>query len=334
VIAVRSIGLIALLAVCVGVVWSNATAYHHVTLAPYAQFRELQRIGDEFAGQGPTLLNEYQPYGARHFLRSMDPESPSELRRRTIPLLGGQLLPKAGYADLDQFQLAALLVYRTIVIRTSPVASRPPQPYQLVYAGTWYQVWQRPVKLSRPVLSAMPLGNSVDPTGVPRCEAVARLARSTPRSGLLVAASAERPQVMSVPSPLPEGDTAASFVAPAAGRYQVWLGGSFFRRLRARVDSVQTGSSYEMLNEGGEWTPLGSALVGAGAHRATLSYGDAALYPGSGGPGAAGPFFPLGPLAVLHERTGRPPTYAAPSGSRSLCGKRWDWIESLGLPAN
>jgi hypothetical protein len=332
-LAGRGVGAVALLAVCGGVLWSNATAYHHVTLAPYAQFRELQHIGDEFAGQGPTLLNEYQPYGARHFLRRMDPESPSELRRRQIPLRNGQLLPKAGYADLDQFQLSALLVYRTIVIRTSPVASRPPQPYRLVYAGTWYQVWQRAVKPSRPLLSSIPLGNAVDPAGVPSCAAVTSLARSTPPGGLLAAASAERPQVMSVPSPLPVGDTTASFVAPAAGRYQVWLGGSFFRRLRVQLDSVQTASSHQQLNEAGEWTPLGSAALGPGRHRVTLSYGDATLYPGSGGPGGAGPFFPVGPLAVVRASTPRPLTYVTPSAARSLCGQRWDWIQSLGPPA-
>jgi hypothetical protein len=333
-LAWRPVGLVALVAVCGGVLWSNATAYHHVTLAPYAQFRELQHIGDEFAGEGPTLLNEYQPYGARHFLRKLDPESPSELRRRTIPLRSGELLPKAGYADLDQFQLDALLVYRTIVIRTSPVASRPPQPYRLVYSGTWYQVWQRPVKPSRPVVSSIPLGGDLDPGGVPNCNAVAGLARSTPPGGLLSAATAERPDVISVPSPLPEGDTVASFVAPAAGRYQVWLGGSFFRRLRVRLGPVQTASVHEQLNEAGEWTPLGSAPLGPGAHRVTLSYGDAALYPGSGGPGGAGPFFPVGPLAVVRTTTARPLTYVAPSAARSLCGKRWDWIESLGPPAS
>ncbi len=334
VVAGRAVGLVALVAVCGGVLWSNAIAYHHVTLAPYAQFRELQHIGDEFAGEGPTLLNEYQPYGVRHFLRNMDPESPSELRRRTIPLRSGQLLPKAGYADLDQFQLSALLVYRTIVIRTSPVASRPPQPYRLVYAGTWYQVWRRPVKPNRPVLSSIPLGNDLDPGGVPDCNAVAGLARSTPPGGLLAAATAERPDVISVPSPLPEGDTVASFVAPAAGRYQVWLGGSFFRRLRVRLGSLQTASVHEQLNEGGEWTPLGSAPLRPGRHRVTLSYGDAALYPGSGGPGGAGPFFPVGPLAVVRASTARPLTYVAPSTARSLCGKRWDWIQSLGPPAS
>jgi hypothetical protein len=326
----RAIGLLAAIAVCGGVLWSNVVAYHHVTLAPYAQFRELQHIGDRFAGQGPTLLNEYQPYGARHFLRSMDPESPSELRRRTIPLLGGGLLPKAGYADLDQFELPGLLVYRTIVTRTSPVASRPPAPYRLVYAGRWYQVWQRPLAGARPVLGAIPLGNSVQPTAAPACGAVLRLARSTPAGGVLAAVSRTEPQVVSVPSPLPTGDIAAAFALTRPGLYQVWLGGSFFRRLTTSVDGVRIGSSYEQLNEAGEWTPLGTVRLGTSAHRVTLSYGDAALYPGGGGPGSAGPFFPVGPLALAPLESRLPITYVQPSAARSLCGKAWDWIEALG----
>jgi hypothetical protein len=323
------IWLLATGAICAGVLWSNIVYYHHVTVAPYAQFRELERIGNKFAGQGPTLINEYQPYGARHFLRSMDPESPSELRRRTIPLLGGGLLAKASYADLDQFQLTSLLVYRTIVIRTSPVASRPPQPYNLVYSGAWYQVWQRPLALKRQVLSAIPMGSSVDPSGVPDCSAVIRTAHATPASGLLAAVSRATPQVMSVPSPLPK-HTHAAFVLTSPGLYQVWLGGSFFRRAEASVDGIRAGSSYEQLNEAGEWTPLGRIRLSAAAHRMTLTYGDAGLYPGSGGPGAAGPFFPVGPLAVAPVTAGLPITYVQPSAARSLCGKRWDWIEALG----
>jgi hypothetical protein len=326
----RAIAVLAAGAICAGVIWSNVAYYHHVTLAPYAQLRELQHIGDKFAGQGPALLNEYQPYGARHFLRSMDPESPSELRRRTIPLLGGQVLPKAQYADLDQFQTPGLLVYRTIVIRTSPVASRPPQPYKLVWAGEWYQVWQRPVVPRRLVLNAIPLGNSVDPTGVPSCADVLRLARSTPRNGVLAAVARPAPQVLSVPSPLPAGDTQAAFILTSPGRYQVWLGGSFFRRVVSTVDGAKTGSSYEQLNEAGEWTPLGSIPLRVAAHRLTLNYGDASLYPGSGGPGQAGPFFPVGPLAVAPVTRNLPVTYFRPSAAQSLCGKPWDWIESIG----
>src|SRR5439155_8135168 len=116
-----------------GVLWSNALAYRDVNLAPRDRFAELQKIGERFAGEGPTLMTDYEPYGVRHFLRKEDPEGASELRRRTIPLLNGKSLPKLGVADIDQFQLEGLLVYRTLVLRRSPVASRPPSIYTTVW---------------------------------------------------------------------------------------------------------------------------------------------------------------------------------------------------------
>ena len=171
------------------------------------------------------------------------------------------------------------------MIPTSPVASRPPSPYRLVYDGRWYQVWQRPVTPSRPVLDSLPLGNSIDPTGVPACGAVLRLAREAGRGGLLAAVARPSPLVVTVPSPLPDGQTRAAFVVTNPGRYEVWLGGSFVRRLTAAVDAKSIGSSREVINEAGGWTPLGTARLTVGAHRVTLSYGDSELYPGSGGGG-------------------------------------------------
>ena len=90
------------------------------------QLAELETIGHRFAGDGPTLMTEYQPYGVRHFLRNLDAEGASELRVRPVTLRNGGVLGKAQYADLDAFDLSAVLVYRTLVLRTSPVASRPP----------------------------------------------------------------------------------------------------------------------------------------------------------------------------------------------------------------
>jgi hypothetical protein len=203
-----------------------------------------------------------------------------------------------------------------------------------MYAGRWYQVWQRSVALSRPVLAAMPLGNSLDPTAVPDCRALTRLARATPSNGLLAASALGSPRVISVPSPLPDGNTHASFVVTAPGTYEVWLAGSFFRRLQTSVDRSPAASSYEQLNEAGEWTPLLKARLSNGPHRVTLSYGDAALYPGSGGPGPAGPVFGTGPLAVAPVSTNLPITYVPPDHARALCGRRWDWIESLGARRN
>jgi hypothetical protein len=153
---------------------------------------ELSSIGQRFAGAGPTMINENEPYAGRHFLRLMAAESPSDIRRRLMLLRDGDEVAKGGYADLDQFQLSGLLIYRTIVLRTSPVASRPPAPYHLVYNGTWYQVWQRPVRLARAVIDSLPLGGPYNPAGVPACSAVFRLAREAGPEGMLAAAASPR----------------------------------------------------------------------------------------------------------------------------------------------
>jgi hypothetical protein len=134
-----AVGLIAL-----GVGWSNFLAFRDVTLAPRDQLVELQTIGKQFAGHGPALMTEYQPYGVRHFLRRLDPEGSSELRRRPIPLRDGSLVPKGGYADLAAFRPEAVLAYRTLVLRRSPVGTRPPAPYRRVWQRRFYEVWQRP----------------------------------------------------------------------------------------------------------------------------------------------------------------------------------------------
>jgi hypothetical protein len=85
-----------------------------------------------------------------------------------------------------------------------------------------------------------------------------------------------------------------------------------------------------VINESGGWTPLGTVRLGVGAHRVTLSYGGSDLYPGSGGGGRVGPFFPVGPLAVAPVTGALPVTYVTPSHARALCGRSWDWIEALG----
>jgi hypothetical protein len=134
---------VAVAAIAGGVLWSNALAYHGASLAPHDQLAELEAIGLRYAGQGPALMTEYQPYGVRHFLRRLEAEGVSELRRRPVPRRDGSLVEKGGQADLDELALDGVLVYRTLVLRRSLTASRPPSPYHLRWRGGWYEVWQR-----------------------------------------------------------------------------------------------------------------------------------------------------------------------------------------------
>ena len=140
----RTVAVLALATIAGGICASNALAYRDARLAPRAQLVELEQIGRSFAGEGPALMTEYQPYGVRHFLRHLDAEGASELRRRPVPLRDGRVLAKAEVADIDAFDPEAVVVYRTLVL-SSNEQSRPPAAYRLVWSGRFYDVWQRGV---------------------------------------------------------------------------------------------------------------------------------------------------------------------------------------------
>ena len=327
-------------AIAAGVLWSNGLAYSNAWLAPRARLAELEQVGTRFAGQGPTLMTETEPYGVRHFLRNLDPEGAAERRRRLIPLLDGQGLAKGTYADLDRFQLGGVLVYRTIVLARSPSESRPPSVYRLARSGRYYDVWQRPNAPSG-ILAHTPLGDPVQPGAVPPCEEVMRLATLAGPSGRL-AAPPRTPAVvvdfLGVPLPpgwesdagghvFPKksaGTIERDFTVPRAGRYGLWLGGSFRGRLRLYVDDRLIADARHRLNSPG-YEPLGEAALGAGSHRLELRYDGADLHPGSGGPQ-----FGLGPLILSRGPDDVPVVYVPSSEARTLCGRTLDWIEALG----
>jgi hypothetical protein len=337
----RTEGAVVCGAIAAGVLWSNALAYSNVWLAPRAQLAELQTIGTRFAGDGPTLMTEYQPYGVRHFLRNLDPEGASERRRRLIPLLNGQSLAPGKSADLDQFQPGGILVYRTLVLRRSPVESRPPSVYSLVSRGHWYDVWQRPVPATRTVKEHLGLGSPLDPAAVPRCATVrAAATRATAAGGEL--ATVLRPQApivfdlnhASYPSswvadsssgtlvPQGGGKVSLSVTVPTRGRYGLWLGGSFRRTMTARVDGRRVGSVTGQLNADGQWTELGTVPLRPGTHQVVLDYGGSRLAPGAGGVP-----FGFGPLVLSTATEDAPVRYVKPQNALSLCGRRLDWLE-------
>ncbi len=179
----RFVGSVLIAVVAGGVLWSGVLAYGGVSLAPYEQLHELQQIGEEFAGQGPALMTEYNPYVARHFLRNLDGEGASELRERTVPLRGGGEVEKGYSVDTDELDLGGLLEYRTLVLRRSPVRSRPPSPYRLVWRGDTYEVWQRPATLVGRPPEHLPLGSEYEPSAVPDCGEVLALARRAEARG-------------------------------------------------------------------------------------------------------------------------------------------------------
>jgi hypothetical protein len=334
---------VAVLVIAGGVLWSNTLAYREVWLAPRTQLRELETIGTKFPGQGPALMTEYSPFGVRHFLRSMDPEGVSELRRRPDLLRGGGEVPKGGYADIDQFQLDGLLVYRTLVLIHSPSSSRPPSNYHLVWSGTYYDVWQRPVSATSRILEHVPLGTYPQPAAVPPCSEVLRVGRvaaaahgrvaAVIRPGVVVVdlAAATIPSTWQPASddpgavyPAPSGTLQAAVSVQTTGRYGFWLEGSFRRHLDLFVDNRKLASAQNRLVHPGVDTPLGQAVLAAGLHGIVLRYSPATFSPGT-----AGSPFALGPLVLARFTANRPVTYVRPANARSLCGKSLDWIEAV-----
>lgn len=320
----------------VGVAWSNVLAYREVWLAPRGQLAELEQIGRRFAGQGPALMTEYQPYGARHFLRRLDAEGASELRRRAVLLRTGQTLEKGHFADLDEFPLSEIADnYRLLVLRRSPVSSRPSSRYQLALRGEWYDVWERVDTSS--VSDRLPLGAPLDRLGLASCPRVHSLAAIdgggdrllTPvpvygsSSGFSTTPSgwAQVGQGSGIVTPTTGAATARVFI-PSGGTYGVWVGGSFRGTLRARVDGVPVGSLPPHLNAVGMWVRAGAVELDAGTHAVTVELTRSRLRPGDGGAG----FF-LGPVALAQEPTGGLESTTSGSAS-SLCDAQLDWVEA------
>ena len=289
------------------------------------------------AGEGPALMTEYSPYGARHFLRDADAEAASERRRHPIPRLDGTAVPKGHSADTDRLDPAALAFYRTLVLRRSPAQSRPPSAYRLTWEGDAYEVWQRPADATV-TTRRLPLGSPDDPTAMPSCERVLALAAG---SGSLVAATRaepvvtelddvaypddwRRPTLEATPLPSGAGTLAAAARVPGAGEYEAWLLGSVRPQVELTIDGEPAGSVRHELNNEGQYVHLGSASLEPGVHEVEVRFGAADLHPGSGGRAV-----PVGPLTLSRaEAADSRLVRVRATAARELCGRQWDWIEA------
>jgi hypothetical protein len=312
----RLVGAALIVAIAGGVIWSSVLAYGGVNLAPYGLLRELETIGHEFAGGGPTLMTEYNPYGARYFLREADGEGASELRGHQIPLSEGGEPEKGEAVDTDRIEPSALFRYRTLVLRRGPLLSRPPLPYRLVRRGDYYDVWQRPARSAR-ASALLPLGDEASPTAVPNCGEIIALARRAHAAGAKRFTAARRARIVNA--------TPGPFELQDPGRYTAWLGGSVRGSVALYLDGHKTGEARQRIENQGGFIELGTTGLSAGRHRAELRFGGADLHPGSGGfpRPATGPLLLTPAGAEVGSLVSVPLAQAA-----RLCGHEWDWIEA------
>ncbi|HNI40815.1 MAG TPA: hypothetical protein PLB47_11120 [Solirubrobacterales bacterium] len=339
----RTIGAALLIVPC-GVLVSSALAYHESWLAPRAQLAELSQIGQEFKGQGPALMTEYQAYGVRHFLRLLDAEGASELRRRVIPRLDGTQAEKGSWSDTDELVMdpgqQGVLTYRTLVLRRNPKQSRPPSPYELVWQGRYYEVWQRdPDYEASRLIVHHPLGGGFQPAAVPNCAVVQNVAAQAGQTGKVVAALREPNAVANlteyppdwVPdppnktlTPLSDGTASGEVEIPRSGEYHVWVGGSARGKVSVEIGGQNAGSARGMLNNNAQFMGLDDLDFEAGTDPVAMTYKKGSdLRPATGGyPFGIGPVV-LAPVAEPKVVT------VSPANAQKLCGKSLDWVEAV-----
>jgi hypothetical protein len=356
----RPAGLIVLLAIGGGVLWSNALAYQDATLAPHRRLAEMQHIGELVAGRGPTFINEFEAYAVRHFLREGAPVEPAQLRPVRLPLRDGVALGKFAWADLDSFPLSTLEPYRLIVTRRSPVESRPPSIYRLIWQGRYYQLWQRPAHPERSILEHVPLGESntlpycgkaengptlplcsIDPVATPPCAQVLGLARVALRAHADLLAY-ERPAPIvgrgdqtlwpgawshELPShtlsPTTPGQAVSRIALVSPQSYELWLDGTFSRGFEVSVDGRALGGVKDELSANSTSIHIADVFLAPGVHTFVLTYPQANLTPGSGEPELTS----ISAIVLQPRRPRSELVEVAPRQATRLCGRTLDWIE-------
>jgi hypothetical protein len=355
-------GLVLVIVLAFGVVASNLSGFHDVLVAPKDRLADLERIGQLVAGQGPTFINDYEVYGDRHFLRDGAPTEPAEYREANLPTTTGALLVKTAYADLDSFSVATLMPYRSIVVRNSPVESRPPSLWHIVWSGRYYQLYERAAHPTERIIEHVPLGDqsqypycgaaenaqtlplcSVAPASIPSCTYIRKLAASARTEGARLVAY-QRPLPIVVRgddlqwpapwyhdnvghtlTPYTPGTAVAHIVVTSSQVYEFWLGGSFTRGLQVSVDGHSIGQAKDEIFDINGYVPMAKLRLNAGVHTVRITYPSADIWtPGTGN----NEYTTLQEIALQPLQS---PRYqmldVAPSDASSLCGRPLDWIE-------
>jgi hypothetical protein len=322
---------------CAGIIWSDAYAYHDVTLAPVERMEAMEDAADRVAGSRDLVLVTEADEFAKYFMRDARINVATEaITPRQVELVVPQQFG-ARWFDIDEYRFDYVSQFKTVVARRSPSASRPPGNYELTYRNRYYEVWSaRGRPASREHLGAYTTNRAA---AVLPCGQVRALGARARRAGdeLRVALRTEEPQLDPLTAPRTSAWPADSIwpgtvvpVTPGGvagrvevrgGRYRVWVRGSFGRPVRVSVDGRAIGAA-KGVNSPRQWHQVGELRLSPGSHRVVMRRGGGGLAPGDGFVGT------LGPVAFeppLPEPIARMPAAKA----RELCGRRVDWIERV-----
>ncbi|WP_156027729.1 hypothetical protein [Candidatus Solirubrobacter pratensis] len=331
----RPAGWVAAAVLAAGVLGTDAMAYHYTQIAPTGR---LEALDDALhhTGSGTWMLSEWEEY-AKFIGRDIDLDVGPE-GYVTYPQLRspGAIFNRS--FDVDEVTLGYLEHFGGLVVRRSPVASRPPLNFSKIYENAYYELWRRDPR--RPaVLEHLPLGSAGALGGRPSCEAVTAIARRTRGRQRLVAAMAPAAPTLDVPSPrytprgwgrapvpdalIPGSEGLIRAELPfSGGRYEAWIRGSAERPLTVSVDGRVVGRA-SGVNTPGQFLPAGTVTLTPGRHTVVLRRPGGGLAPGDGNPGIIGRLVfqpvPAEPRLVTVDA----------HDARRLCGRAWDWIERV-----
>jgi hypothetical protein len=337
----RGIPIAAVLAAVVGggVLYGNALAIHNATLAPERRLAELERIGHEFAGQGPALAPSFDEY-AEYFLRD----------EKTV----GRVNPPSGFpgdapqfgADLDQVDYDFVKTFPLIILRRDPARSRPPSNYRVVKRTRFYDVWKQ-VPGSKPIFTHVPLGVGRSDRTAKVCRDLARRFASDKNAVSVAWARADeyiaweplRSRFSPNWPPNPAGNVLSthgpgraysSIELPQSAEYRLWLTGSFERPLMLTIDGRTVATLSGLSDYPGETVLLTTLRLAQGRHAVEIRRGGGSLVPGNGDVTSGRSVGPLY-LEPLPDRGGT--TFETPvADTFRTCrtAPRLDWVELLG----
>jgi hypothetical protein len=318
-----------------GVLASNAMTYHDTNLAPTERFDELLDIGERFAGQGPTLVPDFDEYSF-FALNDMAPEGPGFASRteRTAFLRDGTT-PGYGLSyDIDLLQPEQVRRFPIIVMRRSPEQSRPPSGFELAFQGDWYEVWVRREKLE--VVAHTPGGGKHRADSRLGCRTLRDTARQAEgRTSSLNFAQRARTVVIDPSrqrrsagwveldegiSLVGPGELRARFEIANAGEYLLWFKGAFSRAVEVFVDGERVGEvAYDSGGDGNYAKPI-RIHVSAGRHELELAKGGGTLRPGDAAASSL--------LAIVVQPVERLGVRSLETTQwRKVCRKPLDWAE-------
>ena len=246
--------------------------------------------------------------------------------------------------DLNQLELGFVESNPLIVLPRSPVASRPPANFDLVYRTPEFDVWRR-VRPASDILFHLPQ------VGVPTksvraiCESLtANVRRAGPDARIAYVPSRPFanfiPGAVAHPSYWHGGEAVQAFGAgtvqgllslPGSGVYDIWMAGSIGRPLTLYVDGRRITTVGYQERYPDQYIHFADVSLDSGHHVIRLTRPNGSLHAGSGdGPDATSGL--VGPMLFTLKRPGDETVRIVPGNqARRVCAAHADyqWIEVL-----